>query len=213
MKLLYEQYKYGNMLDVFKSNINLYYKAFILSGSDLHDMSETLGRFLFGYLLLRMKLFESIKMKKQFFKNVSIVTIGYLMIRWLSRENITTAGNICREPLTKIGILSTACLYVSVLVLLFIAYERSKIFSTLQALGKMTLTNYLLISAICITLLYGIGFGQLGTLSMRIMWLCAFVWLIIEISFSTYWLKKFRYGPTEWIWRRLTYRKRIPMRK
>jgi uncharacterized protein len=217
MKLLYEQYKYGNMLDVFKSNINLYYKAFILSGSDLHDMSETLGRFLFGYLLLRMKLFESIKMKKQFFKNVSIitasVTIGYLMIRWLSREDMTTAGKIYREPLTKIGILSTSCLYVSVLVLLFIAYERSKIFSTLQALGKMTLTNYLLISAICITLLYGIGFGQLGTLSMRIMWLCAFVWLIIEISFSTYWLKKFRYGPTEWIWRRLTYRKRIPMRK
>lgn len=217
MQLLYEQYKHGNILDVFKSNINLYYKAFISTGSDLHDISETLGRFLFGYFLLRIKLFELIKTKKQIFKKVLLITspvmIAYLITRWLSLQDIISTDKIYYEPLIKMGIICTSCFYVSVLVLLFIEYGQSKFFSALQALGKMTLTNYLLVSVISITLLYDIGFGQLGTLPMHIMWLCAFVWLIIEITFSTYWLKKFRYGPVEWIWRELTYQKRIPLRK
>jgi uncharacterized protein len=217
MQLLYEQYRHGNILDVFRSNIHLYYKAFISTGSDLHDCCETLGRFLFGYFLLRIKLFDLVKTKKQVFKKVLFISIPvmtvYLLIRWLSLQDIININGIYWEPLIKIGIICTSCVYVSVLVLLFIAYEQSKLFSALQALGKMTLTNYLLISAISITLLYGIGFGQLGIISMHIMWVCAFVWLIFEIIFSAYWLNKFRYGPIEWIWRELTYRKRIPLRK
>lgn len=113
MQLLYEHCKHGSMLDIFKCNINLYYKAFILTGGDLHDISETLGRFLFGYFLLGMKLFESIKTKKQFFKNVSIVTaplmLVYLIIRRLSLQDIISTGTFYWEPLLKIGILSTSC--------------------------------------------------------------------------------------------------------
>jgi len=70
-----------------------------------------------------------------------------------------------------------------------------------------------LVSAICVILLYGIGFGQLGILSMHTIWICAFAWLIFEIAFSTFWLKRFRYGPVEWIWRQLTYKRRIQLRK
>jgi uncharacterized protein len=217
MQLLYEQYKHGDILDVFSSNINLYYKAFIVTGSDLHDIIETLGRFLFGYFLLRIKLFELIKTKRQVFKKVLLITapimIAYLIIRWLSLADIMSTDKIYWEPLIEVGIISTSCFYVSMLVLLFIKYGQSKFFSVLQALGKMTLTNYLFVSVISIILLYGIGFAQLGTLPMHIMWLCAFAGLVLEITFSTYWLNKFRYGPIEWIWRELTYQKRIPLRK
>ena len=87
------------------------------------------------------------------------------------------------------------------------------LFKALQALGKMTLTNYLLVSAIMIIILYGIGFGKLGELSMHEIWIAAVVWLTIEILFSSYWLKYFRYGPVEWIWRQLTYGKRLPLKK
>ena len=217
MQVLYERYRHGNILDVFKININLYYKAFIVTGGDLHDIIETLGRFLFGYFLLRIKLFETVKQKKHIFKSVLIVTapvtITYLVIRWLSLQNIISTDKIYWEPLIKTGIISTSCFYVSILVLLFIAYGQTKLFSALQALGKMTLTNYLLISAVCITILYGIGFGQLGTLPMHIMWLGALAWLTFEIIFSTYWLNKFRYGPVEWMWRQLSYAKRLPLKK
>jgi uncharacterized protein len=108
---------------------------------------------------------------------------------------------------------ATACVYVCLLALLYIKKSHLKIFSALQSLGKMTLTNYLLISAFCITLQYGIGFGQLGIIPMHQVWLLALICLIIEVAFCKFWQQQFRYGPMEWLWRQLTYQKRIPLRK
>ena len=98
-------------------------------------------------------------------------------------------------------------------MLAFISFGQNILFKIFQALGKMTLTNYLLVSAINIILLYGIGFGKLGELPIHTIWLFAFVWLIIEIVFSSYWLRFFCYGPVEWIWRQLTYWKKPRFRK
>jgi len=217
LQVIYEQYRNGNILDVIKTNMIFSYNAFIVNGADLHDIVETLGRFLFGYYLLRIRLFESVEMKKALFKKIVLVTaplmITYLMLRWMLLQDMITFQGVFRELVMKIGILSTSCFYVSFLVLLFIRFGKIRIFSALQALGKMTLTNYLLISASCVILLYGIGFGKLGVLPMHTIWVFAFLWLAVEITFSTLWLSKFRYGPAEWIWRQLTYRKGIQLRK
>lgn len=217
MKLLYNQYLHGNIIDVFKANINLYYKAFLLTGGDLHEIIQVLGRVLFGYFLMRIKLFESIEGKKSFFKKILFITaplmIVYFIIRWLSLQGSMSTNQIYWEPLMKLGIMSTTWFYVSVLTILFIKFGRTKFFAALQSLGKMTLTNYLLVSAILVTLLYGIGFGQLGILTISKAWICAFVWLILEVLFSTFWLKRFRFGPAEWIWRQLTYNRRIQLKK
>ena len=77
----------------------------------------------------------------------------------------------------------------------------------------MTLSNYLLVSTFLIILLYGFGFGRLGELPMHTIWLYAVIWLFVEIIFSTYWLKYFRYGPIEWVWRQLIFWKRLQLRK
>jgi len=219
LALLYNQYVNGNIIDVFKANINLYYKTWILNPGkgELREIIEVFGRFLFGYFLLRIGLFESIETKKTLFKKILFVTapimIAYFIIRWLSLRGTISTNQIYWEPLMKLGILSTLCSYASLLVVLFIGFGRTKFFAALQSLGKMTLTNYLLVSAISVTLLYGIGFGQLGKLSMHTVWICAFAWLIFEIAFSTFWLKRFRYGPVEWMWRQLTYNRRIQLKK
>lgn len=89
----------------------------------------------------------------------------------------------------------------------------NKFFTSLQALGRMTLTNYLMVSAFLVTLLYGFGLNKLGLLPILTTWLLVFAWLIVEIIFSTYWFQHFRYGPIEWIWRQLTYWKRLQLRK
>ena len=217
LQALYERYLYGDILDVIKTNIVFTYNAFFRNGADLHDIVETLGRFLFGYYLLRVGLFNSVESKKPLFKKVLLVTapvmIAYFIMRWLLLKEIFKAESIYWEPFMKLGIIATSCFYCSVLVLIFISFGRTKLFSSLEVLGKMTLTNYLLISAFCVVLLYGIGFGKLGLLPMHTLWLFAFAWLVVEIVFSTRWLNKFRYGPAEWIWRQLTYRKRIQLRK
>lgn len=217
LQLLYNQYKHGNVLDVFSANIHFYYKAFIATGGDLHDIVETLGRFLFGYFLLRIKLFESVEIKKSVFGKIVLITapvvIAYFIIRWLSLKGMIHTNTLFLKQFIKIGIFFTSCFYAALLVLSFTRFGRVKIFAWLQALGKMTLTNYLLISAILITILYGIGLGKLGEIPMRIVWLLATGWLIVEIIFSSIWLGSFRFGPFEWIWRQLSHNKRIPLRR
>lgn len=214
---LYNQYKQGNIFDVFKFNIGFYYRMFIISGSDLHDIIQTLGRFLLGYFLLRIKLFHYVETKKDLFKKVALLTapwmIAYFIIRWLLLKEMFHANKFILSPLLSLGILSTTCFYVSVLVIAYIYFGMDKFFTALQALGKMTLTNYFMVSTFLIILLYGFGFDKLGELPMHNIWLYALVWLFIEVVFSTFWLKKFRYGPAEWIWRQLTYGKRLQLRK
>lgn len=214
---MYEQFKYGNLIDVFRTNLIGYYKLFVLSASDVHDIIETLGRFLFGFYLVRIKLFESIERKKKLFTKVlftsSLFTIAYIIIKWLAVTDAINISSAYWEPFTKVGIISTTSFYSSIIVLVFISSGQNILFKIFQALGKMTLTNYLLISAINIILLYGIGFGKLGELPMHKIWLFAFGWLIIEIVFSSLWLRIFCYGPIEWIWRQLTYWKKVPLRK
>ena len=217
IQALYYEYKTGSIFDVFRFNIVFYYRMFVTSGSDVHDIIETLGRFLFGYFLLRINLFQAVETKKRTFITVACSVapfiIGYFIVRWLLIRETIHMNQFLSEPFLTIGIVSTTILYVSVLVLAFIALGMNSFFKALQALGRMTLTNYLMVSAFLVTLLYGFGFNKLGVLPMHIIWLCALGWLFIEIVFSTVWLNNFRYGPTEWIWRQLSYRKRLPLRK
>jgi hypothetical protein len=43
--------------------------------------------------------------------------------------------------------------------------------------------------------------------------LFALVIYVAQIYFSKWWLSKYRYGPIEWVWRQLSYGKRLPIRK
>jgi uncharacterized protein len=214
---LYNQYKLGNIIEVLKFNIDFYYRMFIVSGSDLHDIVETLGRFLFGYFLLRIKLFQSVETKKATFKQIALLSapimIAYFLIKWLLITKSIHISQFILSPLLSLGVFSTASFYVCIIVIAYLSFGMNKFFRALQSLGRMTLTNYLLVSAFLIILLYGFGFGKLGELPIHIVWLYALFWLCVEIIFSTYWLKYFRYGPTEWIWRQLTYWKRLALRK
>lgn len=84
---------------------------------------------------------------------------------------------------------------------------------TLAYVGQMAFTNYILTSLICTTLFEGYGFGLYGKLQRHQLYgLVLLVWLVILIV-SPLWLRRFRFGPLEWIWRSLTYWKRQPFRR
>ena len=70
--------------------------------------------------------------------------------------------------------------------------------------GRMALTNYLLQTIICSTLFYHFGlFMKLDRLSLLI--LVPAIWAV-NILISVLWLRYFRQGPVEWLWRQLTRR-------
>lgn len=86
-------------------------------------------------------------------------------------------------------------------------------FSLMQPVGQMAFTNYLMQSVLCGLFFYGIGLGMYGKLQRyEIYFVVGAVW-VIEVIWSHIWLRYFRFGPLEWLWRSLTYWKRQPLRR
>jgi uncharacterized protein len=77
----------------------------------------------------------------------------------------------------------------------------------------MALSNYLMQTLICSTLFFGYGLGWFGHLERYQILLVAVAIWILQLWLSPLWLRHFRFGPMEWIWRSLTYWKRQPLRQ
>lgn len=87
------------------------------------------------------------------------------------------------------------------------------LFALMRPVGQMAFTNYLMQSLLCGFFFYGIGLGYFGKLQLyQLYYVVAVVW-ILQIIWSHIWLRYFRFGPLEWLWRSLTYWKKQPMRK
>ena len=81
-------------------------------------------------------------------------------------------------------------------------------------LGRMAFTNYITQSLIMTTIFWsGRGFGLYGEVDRStLMAIVAAVW-VLQLVWSSLWLARFRMGPLEWAWRRLSYGKPIAMAK
>lgn len=79
---------------------------------------------------------------------------------------------------------------------------RFRLVAAITHVGRMALTNYLLQTLICTTLFYRMGW-YLSMTRLQLLALVPAIWLI-NIMFSLIWLRYFRQGPVEWLWRYLT---------
>jgi uncharacterized protein len=82
----------------------------------------------------------------------------------------------------------------------------------LAAVGRMALSNYLTHSIVCTTLFYGYGFGLYGRINRTGLFGIVLAIWTFQLIVSPIWLKYFRFGPAEWLWRSLTYWRLQPMR-
>ena len=84
---------------------------------------------------------------------------------------------------------------------------------TFAAVGRTAFTNYLLQTVVATTVFYGHGLGLFGTVSrVEALGFVVAVW-IGQVVCSVLWLRAFRFGPVEWLWRTLTYGERQPIRR
>jgi uncharacterized protein len=80
------------------------------------------------------------------------------------------------------------------------------------AIGRTALTNYLLQSVIGTLIFYGYGLGLFGAGPASLLPL-TFLIFAVQMVASSWWLGRYRFGPVEWLWRRLTYQGGLPMRR
>jgi uncharacterized protein len=75
----------------------------------------------------------------------------------------------------------------------------------IAAAGRMALSNYLMQSLVFAFLFYGYGFGLFGRLAPAPAAAIGFAFYLGQLAFSMWWLRHYRFGPVEWLWRSMTY--------
>ena len=109
------------------------------------------------------------------------------------------------RPTYDIGRLSLAIGYIGVVMLICKLGLLKWLQFVLARVGQMALTNYLSHSLICNFIFMGWGLGLAGQLERhQIYYVVLGVWLFQLIT-SPLWLRYYRFGPAEWLWRSLTY--------
>ena len=183
-------------------------------------LPKILAMFLLGMYAYRTGVFQNLDAQRPLIRRVLLYglvlgVVGNTLMAWL-------AGNEAPFPPSPAAVIGVAgyafgvpAMALFVVALVATLWRRTswrKALAILASVGRMALTNYLLQTVICVTLFYGYGFGlfgRFGALSSTVIALAIFA---VQIALSTIWLRYFAYGPMEWIWRQLTYRRRLDLR-
>ena len=114
-----------------------------------------------------------------------------------------SVGGLLGTAMAAIGVPMLALGYAATVALLVV--DGRRLISVFGPVGRMALTNYLMHSIICVTLSYGFGFALWWRVSAATAMAIAAAIIAVQIPLSAWWLSRYRFGPVEWIWRRLTY--------
>ncbi len=170
-----------------------------------------MGRMLIGMGLMKLGVFSGERSRRFY---LWMVAIGYgiglplmvfdaseLIRHKFSNDYGLHGGNFYNAY----GSVVVALGHVGVIMLIVQSGAISWLTRRLAAVGRMALSNYLTHSIVCTTLFYGYGFGLFGRINRTGLAGIVFTIWVAQLLISPIWLKYFRYGPAEWLWRSLTY--------
>lgn len=220
----FELLKSGSLLEVFQSNategqlMKMDFQLGIFSRGYL-----TFAFFLLGLLVGRIQFFRHFMERRAFTMTVMWWSLGILVgalglaimvfmqmgpevkfDSWLSMLGLTAID------LANIGMTG---LILTAFVFMYRKARGAKILSKFAPYGRMALTNYVLQTLIGTYILYGWGLGYIGQLRNIYTLLIALFIIWLQMLISKWWLKRYHYGPLEWVWRSLTHFKSYPLLK
>lgn len=171
-----------------------------------------LPHFLFGAYVAKKKWLHKIQSHAKILKWIMAVTLLIGLPLKMSPYLIADT------PLTfvlqyAIGGPLVAAFYITAIALLSARKRWRKLLNPLSYVGRLSLSQYLFQSVVATTIFYGFGFGLYGKLGLFLGLILVLLIYTVQIVLSRQWLKKFRYGPVEWLWRSATYGEVQPFRR
>ena len=172
---------------------------------------------LLGMAFMKWKIFDASRSMPFYLKMTAFgFGIGLLVNTW---EAVTFVNSgfapqciATARPTYDIGRLAMAMGYIGLIMTMCKLGVLTWLRHALACVGQMALTNYLSQSLICNIIFMGFGFGLFGQLERFDIYYVVFGVWIFQLLFSVYWLKYYRFGPAEWLWRSLTYKKKQPLK-
>jgi len=179
---------------------------------------RTLGLMLLGMGLMKLGIFSALRSKRFY---VILTVVGYVLglptilygIRELVAHDFDFIYQFCiGMNYNYIGSIFAALGHVGLIMLLCKYGPLKGLLSRLAAVGRTALSNYLLTSVVMTTIFYGYGLGLFARVDrFYLMFFVLGMW-VVQLIISPLWLRHYYYGPAEWLWRALTYRRKPRMK-
>ena len=177
---------------------------------------KVLGLFILGLFIGRNRMYASLDDYAAILKKIRYY--GFLwglpvscLLAW-NEVNQHPMGLIAGSAIYALSVVPLSLAYISTLCLWYMKHKDRHIFNILAAPGRMALSNYIGQSVAGMIIFYGIG-CQLALIGLVYVELIAAGVFIFQILCSNVWMRYFRFGPMEWIWRMLTYGKWLKISK
>jgi uncharacterized protein len=164
---------------------------------------RTLGLFVLGMLVWRCGIFSRAAEQR-----LNIVGLGCLLGALGIALSLTDADGLSS--------LAPVCLALAFAAAILYAVECTSARTPLRlfsALGRMAFTNYIAQSLVFGWLFFGYGLGQFGLLRPAPVFALGIAVYVIQMRLSAAWLRHYRFGPIEWLWRTLMYGVGHPMKR
>jgi uncharacterized protein len=203
-----QSYGRGSFAQIFQQRLDDV-KALYLAGSV--SIPTIFAMFVLGLWAGRRRIFDDLSASAPLFARVLIWgfvvggagNLAYVLAHdlpggGLAADFVAGAAHALTAPVLTLG-------YVALVARLMTAPAWQRRLRPLEAVGRMALSNYLSQSVICTTIFYGYGLGLYGRIGLAEGVALAVVIYAAQVAWSTWWMRRFRYGPVEWLWRALTY--------
>lgn len=206
-----------NFLTVLKTNFhNIIWRwyDFIPSGRPF----KILALFLLGSYLYSSGYFEEKVGKWKTWLLWLVLGVGFSVMAMTFKGGVSAYSkswsNILYKLIHEIGQVTLALSYISLLAILLKKFPKLYLWDALKAYGRMSLTSYIGHTILGVIAFYPIiGFSYHGSLSLENIFYVGAAILAFQILFSMLWFRWFKFGPIEWAWRCLTYKKLFPILK
>ncbi|MFN3944537.1 MAG: DUF418 domain-containing protein [Allosphingosinicella sp.] len=174
----------------------------------------------FGMMLIGMALYRwgVLTLERPTWLYVAMALGGYaiglavniLETRWILANGFSALAFAQTAVTYELGRLPMTIGHLGALLLFVRSGLLGRFRRALAAVGQMAVTNYLTHSVVCAIIF--VGFGLYGQLERHQLYYVVFAIWAVQLVASPIWLRHFRFGPVEWLWRYLTYLKRPPIR-
>ena len=177
-----------------------------------------------GLMLVGMALYKwgvlTAQRSAKFYRNTMLISwlIGFPIVIWGLLRNFEADwafeySMYLGSQFNYWGSLFVAVGYICGIMLLSKSGKLEALQARLAAVGQMALTNYIGQSVICVLIFFGIGLGLFGQVERTTQVLVIIGVWVLQILWSQPWLKTYRFGPLEWVWRSLTYWRRQQLKR
>lgn len=197
-------YGQGSWTDIFWQRLNDWLNMNEVSAALLLMFITIVPFLLLGAAAAKWKLIERAKELKVFWIVTTIVALALgTSIKWI--PYIKEANALTMYIQDVFGGPLQAIAYAGVIAMLCSIPIGAKILSPIGKLGRMSMTIYLMQSIIATTIFYAYGFGLYGKIDISTgTWMAVGIY-VLQIVFAEIWFMKFKQGPVELLWRKLTY--------